>query len=119
MRDFFYYFLTAQNDLTSPALDELVTHEIVKQLHDTSVQVEPQDVWTRYCAYFSEHVKLPDMGMSTLLGDKLDFLTVQRALDQRASLAARMLGDWSEPFFGVEQQRQRYDLERLKIVDDQ
>ncbi len=73
MRDFFYYFLTAQNDLTSPALDELVTHEIVKQLHDTSVQVEPQDVWTRYCAYFSEHVKLPDMGMVPCLATSWTF----------------------------------------------
>ncbi|EWG14670.1 lipase chaperone [Xylella fastidiosa Mul-MD] len=117
VRDFFDYFLTAQNDLTPAALDELVTHEIVKQLHGTSAQVEAQDVWTRYCAYFSQLVKLPDMGM--VLGDKLDFVAVQRALDQRSSLAVRTLGDWSEPFFGAEQQRQRYDLERLKIADDQ
>ncbi len=34
-------------------------------------------------------------------------------------LRSRTLGDWSEPFFGAEQQRQRYDLERLKIADDQ
>ncbi len=46
-------------------------------------------------------------------------MTVQRVLDQRASLAVRTLGDWSEPFSGAEQQRQRYDLERFKIVDDQ
>lgn len=117
VRDFFDYFLTAQNDLMPAALDELVTHEIVKQLHGMSAQVEAQDVWIRYCAYFSQLVKLPDVGM--VLGDKLDFVAVQRALDQRSSLAVRTLGDWSEPFFGAEQQQQRYDLERLKIADDQ
>ncbi|KFA41871.1 lipase chaperone [Xylella fastidiosa] len=73
---------------------------------------------TLLCVFFGA-CEAARHGHGTLLGDKLDFLTVQRALDQRASLAARMLGDWSEPFFGVEQQRQRYDLERLKIVDDQ
>ncbi|HHW4684577.1 MAG TPA: lipase secretion chaperone [Xylella sp.] len=117
VRDFFDYFLTARNDLTSASLDELVAYEIDQQLHGTLAQVEAHNVWKRYCAYFSELEKLPDMGMIT--GDKLDLVSIQRAIDQRSSLGIRTLGDWSEPFFGAEQQQQHYDLERLKIFNDQ
>lgn len=116
VRDFFDYFLTAQNDLIPAALDELVIREIARQLHGTFAQVEAQSVWKRYRAYFSELAKLPDMCM--VVGDKLDLVAIQRALDQRASLAVRTLGDWSKPFFGAEQQRQDYDLERLNIFGD-
>lgn len=115
VRDFLDYCLSAQHELSAQALDALVTREIAAQLDGTVAQGEALDVWKRYRAYFAELAKLPDGGVP---GNKFDLAVLQLALDQRASIASRTLGDWAEPFFGAEQQRQRYDLERLKIVRD-
>ncbi|AIC90851.1 lipase chaperone [Burkholderia thailandensis USAMRU Malaysia  len=115
VRDFLDYCLSAQHELSAQALDALVTREIAAQLDGTVAQGEALDVWKRYRAYFAELAKLPEGGVP---GNKFDLAVLQLALDQRASIASRTLGDWAEPFFGAEQQRQRYDLERLKIVRD-
>ncbi|WP_175836546.1 lipase secretion chaperone [Burkholderia anthina] len=114
VRDFFDYCLTAQNDLSAAALDALVVREIAAQLDGTVAQPEALDVWHRYRAYLDALAKLPDAGAV----DKSDPGALQLALDQRAAIAYRTLGDWSEPFFGAEQWRQRYDLARLKIMQD-
>lgn len=114
VRDFFDYCLTAQSDLSAAALDALVVREIAAQLDGTVAQPEALDVWHRYRAYLDALAKLPDAGAV----DKSDLGALQLALDQRASIAYRTLGDWSEPFFGAEQWRQRYDLARLKIMQD-
>ncbi|AOJ05189.1 lipase chaperone [Burkholderia mayonis] len=115
VRDFFDYCLSAQNELSAAALDALVSREIAAQLDGTVAQGEALDVWKRYRAYLDQLAKLPDDGA---LGNKFDIATLQLALDQRESIASRTLGDWSMPFFGAEQQRQRYDLARLKIMQD-
>jgi lipase chaperone LimK len=47
-----------------------------------------------------------------------DVGALQLALDRRASIAQRTLGEWSAPFFGAEQWRQHYDLARLKLMQD-
>ncbi len=114
VRDFFDYCLAAQSDLSATALDALVVHEIAAQLDGTVAQPEALDVWHRYRAYLDALAKLPNAGAV----DKSDFGALQLALDQRASIAYRTLGDWSQPFFGAEQWRQRYDLARLKIAQD-
>ncbi|KEZ03390.1 lipase chaperone [Burkholderia sp. MSh2] len=114
VRDFFDYCLTAQSDLGAAALDAFVAREIAAQLDGTPAQVEALDVWHRYRAYLDALAKLRDAGAV----DKSDLGALQLALDQRASIAARALGDWSQPFFGAEQWRQRYDLARLKIAQD-
>lgn len=114
VRDFFDYCLTARSDLSAAALDALVVREIAAQLDGTLAQPEALDVWHRYRAYLDALAKLPDAGAV----DKSDLGALQLALDQRASIAYRTLGDWSEPFFGAEQWRQRYDLARLKIMQD-
>jgi len=114
VRDFLDYCLTAQNDLSATALDALVVREIAAQLDGTVAQPEALDIWHRYRAYLDALAKLPDAGAV----DKADLGALQLALDQRASLAYRTLGDWSQPFFGAEQWRQRYDLARLKIAQD-
>ncbi|MCA8089605.1 lipase secretion chaperone [Burkholderia anthina] len=114
VRDFFDYCLTAQSDLSAAALDALVVREIAAQLDGTVAQPEALDVWHRYRAYLDALAKLPDAGAA----DKSDLGALQLALDQRASIAYRTLGDWSAPFFGAEQWRQRYDLARLKIMQD-
>ncbi|MCA8241617.1 lipase secretion chaperone [Burkholderia sp. AU32262] len=114
VRDFFDYCLTAQSDLSAAALDAFVVREIAAQLDGTVAQAEALDVWHRYRAYLDALAKLPDAGAV----DKSDPGALQLALDQRASLVYRTLGDWSQPFFGAEQWRQRYDLARLKIVQD-
>ncbi|WP_175921479.1 lipase secretion chaperone [Burkholderia latens] len=114
VRDFFDYCLTAQSDLNATALDALVVREIAAQLDGTRAQPEALDVWHRYRAYLDALAKLPQAGAV----DKSDPGALQLALDQRASIAYRTLGDWSQTFFGAEQWRQRYDLVRLKIAQD-
>ncbi|MCA3875237.1 MAG: lipase secretion chaperone, partial [Burkholderia sp.] len=114
VRDFFDYCLTAQSDLSAAALDAFVVREIAAQLDGTVAQVEALDVWHRYRAYLDALAKLRDAGAV----DKSDLGALQLGLDQRASIAYRTLGDWSQPFFGAEQWRQRYDLARLKITQD-
>lgn len=115
VRDFFDYCLTAQSDLNAAALDALVAREVAAQLDGTIAQVEALEVWRRYRVYLAELAKLPGAGA---VADKSDLATLQLALDQRASIARRVLGEWNEPFFGAEQWRQRYDLARLKIAQD-
>ncbi|MBM2777278.1 lipase secretion chaperone [Burkholderia territorii] len=114
VRDFFDYCLTARSDLSAAELDALVVREIAAQLDGTVAQSEALDVWHRYRAYLDTLAKLPQAGAV----DKSDLGALQLALDQRASIASRALGEWSQPFFGAEQWRQRYDLARLKIVQD-
>ncbi|AWV03544.1 lipase secretion chaperone [Burkholderia sp. JP2-270] len=114
VRDFFDYCLTAQSDLSAVALDALVVREIAAQLDATAAQADALDVWRRYRAYLDALAKLRDAGAV----DKSDLGALQLALDQRASIAYRTLGDWSQPFFGAEQWRQRYDLARLKVAQD-
>ncbi|KVN41730.1 lipase chaperone [Burkholderia pyrrocinia] len=115
VRDFFDYCLSAQSDLSTAALDALVAREVAAQLDGTVAQVEALDVWHRYRTYLAELAKLPAAGG---VADKSDIGAVELALDQRASIARRALGEWNEPFFGAEQWRQRYDLARLKIAQD-
>ncbi|WDD92756.1 lipase secretion chaperone [Burkholderia sp. FERM BP-3421] len=115
VRDFFDYCLAAQSDLTAAELDALVKREIAAQLDGSPAQQEALDVWQRYGRYLAELARLPDGGG---VPDKLDTGAMRLALDARASLASRTLGDWSEPFFGAEQQQQRHDLARLKIAQD-
>lgn len=114
VRDFFDYCLTARSALSATALDALVVREIAAQLDGTVAQADALDVWHRYRAYLDALATLPDAGAV----DKSDLGALQLALDRRASLAHRTLGDWSEPFFGAEQWRQRYDLARLAIAQD-
>ncbi|CAI8694700.1 lipase secretion chaperone [Burkholderia pyrrocinia] len=115
VRGFFDYFLTAQNQVRAAELDALVARVIAAQLDGTVAQREALEVWQRYRAYFAELAKLPGGGA---VDDKLDLPALQLALDRRATIASRTLGDWSEPFFGAEQQLQRDDLARLKIIRD-
>lgn len=115
VRDFFDYCLTAQSDLNAAALDALVAREVAAQLDGTIAQVEALEAWRRYRVYLAELATLPGAGA---VADKSDLATLQLALDQRASIARRALGEWNEPFFGAEQWRQRYDLARLKIAQD-
>lgn len=115
VRDFFDYCLTAQSDLNAAALDALVAREVAAQLDGTIAQVEALEAWRRYRVYLAELATLPGAGA---VADKSDLATLQLALDQRASIARRVLGEWNEPFFGAEQWRQRYDLARLKIAQD-
>ncbi|CAB3771884.1 lipase chaperone [Burkholderia puraquae] len=115
VRGFFDYFLTAQNQLSHVEFDALVVRAIAAQLDGTVAQHEALDVWERYRAYFAELAKLPGGGA---VDNTLDLPALQLALDLRATIASRTLGDWSEPFFGTEQKLQRYDLARLKIIRD-
>jgi lipase chaperone LimK len=114
VRDFFDYFLTAQNDLDAAQLDALVTRGVAAQLGGTVAQVEALDVWNRYRAYLGALAAQPDLGAP----GKTDLGALQLVLDQRASIADRTLGDWSKPFFGTELDRQRFDLSRVSIERD-
>ncbi|MGS0893192.1 lipase secretion chaperone [Burkholderia stagnalis] len=116
VRDFFDYFLLAQNDVSAAALDALATREIAAQLDGTVAQPEALDAWRRYRAYLAALARTPDG--DAVSGSGFDPDAVTAVLGRRDALASRTLGEWYAPFFGAERQRQRYDLERLAIARD-
>ncbi|MFL9902657.1 lipase secretion chaperone [Paraburkholderia fungorum] len=116
VRDFFDYFLTAQNAVSAEALDALVRRQIAVQLDGTAAADEALAVWQRYTAYLIALDQVPEAAAAG--GDKTDLDALQRYIDQREVLAARLLGKWNEPFFGAELQQQRTDLTRLRIASD-
>lgn len=126
VRDFFDYFLAAQNELSAGALDALVRKQIAAQLDGTAAQLEALDVWRRYEAYrqaidrlapLSAPEATSEANRTSASATELD--AMQSALDERASLASRTLGvDWNEAFFGPDWRRGRHAIERLRIERD-
>lgn len=121
VRDFFDYFLTTQNEVSSAALDALVRRQIAAQLDGIPAADEALTVWQRYNAYLTALGRMPQVA-STQSGAKMDpkinLEALQLSLDQRDALAARLMGEWNEPFFGAESQQQHADLTRLRIASD-
>ncbi|WP_321858218.1 lipase secretion chaperone [Burkholderia cenocepacia] len=115
VREFFDYFLLAQHDLTPAALDALVARALAAQPIGALAQRDALDLWPRYRACIAAFDAQPDAARS---GAHLDPDAIAGALERRASLASRWLGDWSAPFFGDEFRQQRDDLERIRIVRD-
>lgn len=119
VRDFFDYFLTAQNEIPAATLDALVRRQIAAQLDGTPAADEAVTVWQRYNAYRtalgSSLQPSPTQGPS---GAKLDLDALQLSLDQCDALGNRLMGEWNEPFFGAESQQQHRDLARLRIASD-
>ena len=117
VRDFFDYFLTAQNELPAGAVDALVRKHI-------AAQTEALDVWQRYMAYRQALDRLAPLSVPASASDmsgsnESDLDAMQSLLDGRASLASRTLGaDWNEAFFGTDWRRGRYTIERVRIVRD-
>ncbi|AJZ61657.1 lipase chaperone [Paraburkholderia fungorum] len=123
VRDFFDYFLTTQNEISAATLDAVVRRQIAAQLDGTSAADEALTVWQRYNAYLKALAQLPDSSPTQSQsqnpgGAKANFDALQLSLDQRDALGARLLGEWNEPFFGAESQRQHTDLARLRIASD-
>lgn len=128
VRDFFDYFLAAQNELPATALDALVRKRIAAQLDGTVAQAETLDVWQRYQSYRQALARLaplaapiaaPIAASDGSRASQLDLDAMQSSLDERVSLASRTLGaDWSEAFFGSDWRRAHYAIERLRIVRD-
>jgi len=124
VRDFFDYFLTAQNEIPASALDALVRRQIAAQVDGTIAQPEALDVWQRYQLYRAALARLAPLAAPTNPSEpgrssenELD--AMQAALDERASVASRTLDpDWNEAFFGSDWRRGRYMLERLRIMRD-
>jgi len=116
VRDFFDYFLTTRDDLPAADVDQLVRKSIAAQVDGIPAAAEALTIWQRYTAYRTALAQLPSPTSNT--GSKLDFDALQLAIEQRASLADRLMGDWSEVFFGHELQRTRTDLARLRIMSD-
>lgn len=124
VRDFFDYFLTAQNELPPSALDALVRAQIAAQWDGTVAQSEALDIWQRYRSYRQALVRLGALSAPAASNDaagtsgvQLD--AMQAALDERASLASSTLGaDWNEAFFGPDWRRARTMIERLRIARD-
>lgn len=118
VRDFFDYFLTAQHEVRDEALDALVRKQIASQLDATAAEREALDVWRRYAAYRRALAELAPLSVSSAAGG-LDVDALKSSLDEQVSLATRTLGaDWSEAFFGLDWQRGRYTIERLRIARD-
>lgn len=119
VRDFFDYFLTTQNEIPAATLDALVRRQIAAQLDGTPAADEAVSVWQRYNAYRTALDQLPQTSpIPNPSGAKLDFDALQLSLDQRDALGTRLMGEWNEPFFGTESQRQHTDLARLRIASD-
>jgi len=122
VREFFDYFLTAQHEMPQKALATLVHKEIAAQLDGTVAQPEALDVWQRYQAYLGamsrlQQIAVPPSGDDA--GRTSDLDAMQASLDQRASLAARTLGDdWSEAFFGPDWRHAHYMIERWRVLRD-
>ncbi|NML34165.1 lipase secretion chaperone [Paraburkholderia antibiotica] len=117
VRDFFDYFLTAQDSESPRAIDALVRRAIAAQLEGTPAADEALAVWQRYSAYLAASAKLTPPASNASPG-KPDLDALQTTLDQRAELATRLMGDWSDAFFGDELHQQRDDLARLRITSD-
>jgi len=119
VRDFFDYFLTAQNEISPATLDALVRRQIAAQLDGTPAAEEAVTVWQRYNAYRTALDQLPQTSpIQSQSGAKLDLDALQLSLDQRDALGTRLMGEWSEPFFGAESQQQHTDVARLRIASD-
>lgn len=122
VRDFFDYFLTAQSEMPPKALDALVRKEIAAQRDGTAAQLEALDVWQRYASYRKtlgslETLSAPATAGGTTQTSDLD--AMQASLDERASVAARVLGvEWSEAFFGPEWRHARDMIERWRVQRD-
>lgn len=124
VRDFFDYFLTAQNEMPASALDALVRREIAAQLDGTAAQTEALDVWQRYQSYRAALARLAPLAAPLSTSDasrgnlgELD--AMQASLDERASVASRTLGpEWNEAFFGPDWRRAHNMIERLRILRD-
>lgn len=118
VRDFFDYFLAAQNEVRADALDALVEKQIAAQLDGAAAALEALDVWRRYAAYRQALAALAPLSTTASAGG-LDLDALQSQLDRHVSLASRTLGgEWSEAFFGADWRRARYTIERWRIVRD-
>ncbi|OLL27978.1 hypothetical protein BTH42_29735 [Burkholderia sp. SRS-W-2-2016] len=119
VRDFFDYFLTAQDNETPRTIDALVRRALAAQLDGTPAAGEALAVWQRYSAYRAAGAQLTaPAGMAGSVSGKPDLDALQQTIDQRAELATRVMGDWSDAFFGDELREQRDDLARLRITSD-
>lgn len=123
VRDFFDYFLTTQNEISTATLDALVRRQIAAQLDGTPAADEAVTVWQRYNAYLTALAQLPENSATqsqsqSQSGAKLDFDALQLSLDQRDALSVRLMGEWNEPFFGAESLQQHTDVARLRIASD-
>lgn len=122
VRDFFDYFLTAQNQMPRHALDALVRQQIAAQLDGTIAQPEALEVWRRYTSYLKTVGSLETLSSSVPTSGTTrtsDLDGMQASLDERASVATRTLGvEWSEAFFGPDWRRVHYTIERWRIQRD-
>jgi lipase chaperone LimK len=117
VRDFFDYFLTAQSELSPQALDAQVRKALDAQLGDMPARAEAANVWERYKAYRAALAQLKS-NAATPGSAQYDPVTLRQSLDERAIMAASALGEWVEPFFGRDLDRQRYSLARMQIERD-
>ncbi|MFX1802967.1 lipase secretion chaperone [Paraburkholderia sp. A1RO-5] len=116
VRLFFDYCVSAQTDLGAAGLDAFVAREIAAQLEGTPAQAEALVVWQRYQAWRAALAQLPEPAAGAAANaTRIDIDALRNTLAQRAALASRELGEWSEPFFGAQFALQRYKVERLAI----
>ncbi|WP_232221414.1 lipase secretion chaperone [Burkholderia sp. WSM2232] len=118
VRDFFDYFLTARNERSTQKLDADVRQTIDAQLGDMPAHAEALAVWERYQVYRAALAQAEPSAIAS--GSRQSGPpAVQTSLEARARIAARVLGEWSTPFFGDELERSRYRIERMRIEQDQ
>jgi lipase chaperone LimK len=117
VRDFFDYFLSAQNQVDAATLDAIVRRAITAQLGGKPAAGEAWALWQQYRGYLQSLGELQHPAGGDA-GGRPDFDAIELALGQRAALAARSMSPWNEVFFGDELHQQRTDLARLRIATD-
>ena len=118
VRDFYDYFLIAQNQLQPAALDGLVNAAIRAQLNGKPAAAEAAQLWQRYRDYLAALEKLSGNGTQVPTESSMDLDAISRTLDQQAQLAAQYLGEWQTAFFGDELNQQRFALAKVRIDSD-
>lgn len=118
VREFFDYFLTAVDEVSSDAIDAIVRRAIAAQVEGMPAQGEALDVWQRYRGYHDALERTAPLQPQPA-DQGIDVDAMQATLDMRAVLASRTLGwDWSEAFFGGEWRATAHTLARLRIMAD-
>jgi lipase chaperone LimK len=126
VRDFFDYFLSAQNEVSPAEVDAMVRRAIAAQLDGTPAHSEALDVWGKYRVYREAVARIAPLQMSATAQaanggarSDSDIEAMQAAIAERASMAERTMGAaWSEAFFGHEWRRAQRALEQLRVTSD-
>ncbi|WP_157915199.1 lipase secretion chaperone [Paraburkholderia acidicola] len=114
LRDYFDYFLAAQDELKSDErLRQFVRGDMETRIQGAALS-QAEDLWDRYRRYLAE-ASTPAQGA---VGDATQLDGVERALAARESLQSRDLPDVASAWFGDENRHAEFSLAQMRIASD-